>query len=98
MTIQNKTKRKRLKGIIKENEEIENNILKPKYCNNCNESNVPNSQFCTNCKMILSYDAYTETLEKQNEKERDIKELKRSIAFLAAFSNNPPQPNSTSSG
>ena len=33
----------RLKGIIKENEEIENNILKPKYCNNCNESNVPNS-------------------------------------------------------
>ena len=41
------------------------------------------SQFCTSCKMILSYDAYTETLEKQKEKDRDIEELKRSVAFLA---------------
>ena len=73
----------RLKGIIKESEEIENNILKPKYCNNCNESNIPNSKFCSSCKMILSYDAYTETLEKQNEKDRDIEELKISVAFLA---------------
>jgi hypothetical protein len=74
---------RRLKGIIKENEEIENNLLKPKYCNNCSESNVPNSKFCTSCKMILSYDAYTETLEKQKQKDNDIEELKRSVAFLA---------------
>ena len=33
--------------------------------------------------MILSYDAYTETLEKQKQKDNDIDELKRSIAFLA---------------
>jgi hypothetical protein len=35
------------------------------------------------CKMILSYDSYTETLEKQKEKDNDIEELKRSVAFLA---------------
>ncbi len=73
----------RLKGIIKENEEIENNLLKPRYCNNCNESNIPESKFCIKCKMILSYDAYTETLEKQKQKDNDIEELKRSVAFLA---------------
>jgi hypothetical protein len=33
--------------------------------------------------MILSYDAYTETLEKQKEKDNDIEQLKRSVAFLA---------------
>jgi hypothetical protein len=33
--------------------------------------------------MILSYDAYTETLEKQKQKDNDIEELKRSVAFLS---------------
>ena len=66
----------RIKGIIKENEEIENNLLKPKYCPNCNESNIPESKFCIKCKMILSYDSYTETIEKQKEKDNDIEELK----------------------
>ncbi|HSF00821.1 MAG TPA: site-specific integrase [Nitrososphaeraceae archaeon] len=65
----------RLKGVIKENEEIENNLLKPKPCPNCNESNIPNSRLCVNCKMILSYDAYTDTLEKQKQKDDQIKIL-----------------------
>ena len=38
---------------------------------------------CISCKMILSYTSYKETLEKQEEKDRDIEELKRSVAFLA---------------
>jgi integrase len=73
----------RLKGIIKESEEMENNLLKPRHCPNCNESNIPASKFCIKCKMILSYDSYTETLQKQKQKDNDIDELKRSVAFLA---------------
>ncbi|HET9805881.1 MAG TPA: hypothetical protein VFP49_03120 [Nitrososphaeraceae archaeon] len=45
--------------------------------------------------MIHSYDSYTETLEKQKQKDNDIEELKRSVAFLAdrfnAFLLNQPQ-------
>ena len=33
--------------------------------------------------MILSYTSYKESLEKQQEKDRDIEELKRSVAFLS---------------
>jgi hypothetical protein len=32
--------------------------------------------------MILSYDSYTETIEKQKQKDNDIEELKRSVVFL----------------
>ena len=72
------------KGIVKENQNGEQqNILKPKYCVNCGEINKQFSQFCTSCKMILSYDAYTETLEKQKQKDNDIEELKRSVVFLS---------------
>jgi integrase/recombinase XerD len=62
----------RLKGIIKENEEIENNLLKPRYCPHCNESNIPESKLCIKCKMILSYNFYTDTLEKQKQKDNII--------------------------
>ena len=38
--------------------------------------------------MVLSYTAYNETLEKQKQKDSDIEELKRSLAFLADKFNN----------
>jgi hypothetical protein len=41
--------------------------LKPKQCPNCNEGNTPDSKFCARCRMILSYDAYEETLENRIE-------------------------------
>jgi integrase len=44
--------------------------MKPKQCPNCSEPNKPDSRFCSKCRMILSYDAYTETVE-QNEKQSD---------------------------
>ena len=45
------------------------NILKPKQCPNCNEPNKPDSKFCAKCRFVLTYDAYNETLDKQQEKE-----------------------------
>jgi integrase/recombinase XerD len=52
-------------------------FLKSKICPNCNEPNKPESRFCGNCKMVLTYDAYSETLEEQNKKEDMIKQLEK---------------------
>jgi integrase/recombinase XerD len=51
------------------------NILKPKQCPNCNEPNKPDSKFCAKCRMVLTYDAYNETLEMRQEKESEVKRL-----------------------
>jgi hypothetical protein len=52
-------------------------VLSPKLCYNCNEGNTQDAKFCSKCKMILSYDAYTETLEQQKEKELQIQKLQQ---------------------
>jgi integrase/recombinase XerD len=44
-------------------------VLKPKQCPNCNEPNKPDGKFCAKCRMVLTYDAYNETVESQKEKE-----------------------------
>src|SRR5215469_3780115 len=44
-------------------------MLKPKQCANCNEPNKPDSKFCAKCRMVLTYDAYNETIESQKGKE-----------------------------
>ena len=52
-------------------------VLKPKQCPNCSEPNKPDSKFCAKCRMVLTYDAYSETLEKQQEKESEVQVLKQ---------------------
>ncbi len=72
------------KGIIKENEGIAEGIelLKPRYCPNCNESNKHDSKFCVKCKMVLSYHSYQYTLENQKEKENQIKGMQEEVESL----------------
>jgi hypothetical protein len=53
-------------GIVK-NSEKEINKLMPKQCPNCNEPNKPDSRFCAKCWMVLTYDAYNETLAQNQE-------------------------------
>jgi hypothetical protein len=65
-------------GIIPANSQ-EDNILKPRQCPNCNEPNKPDSKFCNNCNMILTYDAYTETIEKEKQRELELKDLKEKL-------------------
>ena len=43
--------------------------LRPKQCPNCNEPNKPDSKFCVKCRMVLTYDAFSETLESEKQKE-----------------------------
>jgi integrase/recombinase XerD len=55
-------------GIISKDKQL-SEILKPKQCPNCMEANKPDGKFCSNCRMVLTYDAYNETLEDQKKKE-----------------------------
>ena len=55
-------------GIVtKDNQQKD--ALRPKQCPNCNEPNKPDSKFCAKCRMVLTYDAYSETLESEKQKE-----------------------------
>jgi hypothetical protein len=49
--------------------------LKPKQCPSCNEPNKPDSKFCAKCQIVLTYNAYSETLENQQEKDSQIRDL-----------------------
>lgn len=49
--------------------------MKPKQCPNCSETNKIDSKFCSKCRMVLSYDAYTETVEEKQQKESEVKSL-----------------------
>jgi len=52
------------------------NAMRSKHCPNCNEPNIPDAKFCAKCRMVLTYDAYNETLEKQQEKDSEIQRLR----------------------
>lgn len=55
-------------GIISKDKHL-SEALRPKQCPNCNEPNKPDSKFCAKCRMVLTYDAYSETLESEKQKE-----------------------------
>ena len=58
-------------GIIASGQQIDQ--LRPKQCPNCSEPNKPDSKFCNKCRMVLTYDAYSEN---QKEKESEVQLLK----------------------
>lgn len=61
-------------GIITK-DKVHSDALRSKQCTNCNEPNKPDSKFCAKCRMVLTYDAYNETLENQQEKDAEIQRL-----------------------
>ena len=58
----------RVSILPKDNQETE--ILRPRHCPNCNEPNRPDQKFCVKCKMVLTYDAYSETIEEKQIKDK----------------------------
>ena len=61
-------------GILpKDNKEVD--VLRPKQCPNCNEPNRPDQKFCVKCRMVLTYDAYSETIEEKQTKDKQIEEM-----------------------
>jgi hypothetical protein len=69
----------KIKGVIKENEIWEQNVLKSKQCPNCFEPNKQLNRFCVKCKMVLSYDSYNEA---RNEDLHKIEKLEIEIDYL----------------
>jgi len=53
--------------------------LRPKLCPNCKESNIPDCKFCSKCRMVLTYDAYNETIEEQKSKDKRLEELEQNF-------------------
>jgi integrase len=66
-------------GLInKDKKEIDK--LKPRQCPNCNEQNNIDSKFCSKCRMVLSYDEYTQVIKDQEiEKQNEITSLKNQV-------------------
>ena len=60
-------------GIMPKDQQVEQ--LRPKQCPNCSEPNKPDSKFCAKCRMVLTYDAYSETIEEKERKESEVKRL-----------------------
>jgi len=58
------------------------NRLQSKQCPNCSEPNKPDSKFCAKCRMVLTYDAYSETLENQQEKEKELQSVKERMSSI----------------
>ena len=56
--------------------------LNPKICPNCNEGNTQDAKFCSKCKMVLTYDAYNETVEEKQDKDREVQSLKDQMRLM----------------
>ncbi|MGI0033964.1 MAG: phage integrase N-terminal SAM-like domain-containing protein [Nitrososphaeraceae archaeon] len=71
-------------GLINKNKQ-EIDKLKPKACPNCNEQNKLDSKFCSKCRMVLSYDAYTQVIdENESEKQSEITKLRNEFDEMKA--------------
>jgi integrase len=57
-------------------------MLKSRTCPNCNEPNKVDSKFCSKCRMILTYNEYVETLEKQKEKDNELEKMREEICLI----------------
>jgi integrase len=63
-------------GIITK-DKAHSDSLRSKQCPNCNEPNKPDSKFCAKCRMVLTYDAYSETAEEYMQKENELQSVKK---------------------
>jgi len=88
-------------GILPKGQQM-SNLMKGRQCPNCNYSaNKHDSKFCAKCRMVLTYDAYSKTVEDKQAKDDaittltdqvtklmvEVQELKRYRAHaMAAFS------------
>jgi len=72
-------------GIVNPEERADIFVLKPKQCPNCNEPNKPDAKFCAKCRLVLSYDAYQETLEDQKQKEDRLSAMERQFNIMQSM-------------
>jgi hypothetical protein len=68
-------------GIATKQQE-QSRIMQYKQCPNCNEPNKSENRFCVKCNMVMTYDAYNETLEKENQRELEVQNLREDIKSM----------------
>jgi integrase len=68
---------------IKHHNQKEISVLKTKSCPNCREENKPDSKFCARCRMVLSYDAYEETLQMQENQKLNMDKIDGVLSEIA---------------
>jgi integrase len=51
-------------------------------CPGCKVSNRPTNGFCINCKTVLQYEVFTKTIERAQQKESEINDLKEKLATV----------------
>ena len=73
-------------GIVASGQQIDQ--LRPKQCPNCLEPNKLDSKFCNKCRMVLTYDAYSETLENQKEKEDRLTVMEKEFSSVKSMIEN----------
>jgi hypothetical protein len=66
------------RGIIKTEDKLMPS-LQSKQCPNCFEPNKHDGKFCIKCKMVLTYDSYSKTLEEKGKQENRINQLEIEI-------------------
>jgi hypothetical protein len=66
-------------GIVTKETREKENMLKTKECPNCQEINKHESKFCIKCRMVLTYDSYSEI---RNEDIQKIKTLQTDVESL----------------
>ena len=62
-------------GLSPKSEQVDK--LRPKACPNCSEPNKVDSKFCAKCRMVLDYDAYTETIEQKEEQTDKLAKMEK---------------------
>ncbi len=70
------------RGIISKQDKEKLEELRSRQCPNCSEPNRRDARFCFKCKMLLVYDEYISTLEKQKEKENELKVIKERMIAI----------------
>ncbi len=71
-------------GIITK-DKVQSDTLRSKQCPNCSEPNKPDSKFCAKCRMVLTYDAYSETIQEQKEKGDELKYLEEKFDVIQSM-------------
>ncbi len=70
------------KGMIRKGDARTSDVLKPRLCPNCSQPNRQEVKFCAHCKMVLSYDAYSETIETSKRREDRLTAIETQVHAL----------------
>ena len=58
------------------------NLLKPRLCPNCNETNTPESRFCSKCKFVLTFEAFNEVTKGSEKTKQQFEAMRTQLEEL----------------